>query len=341
MTTKITADNIAQATLDNLGSGPIIANVQIANSSYSVLDDTAVSTDGGYIVINGSKFESNVNVLIDGTAATSVTYVSENQIRAQVGAATAGSKIVYLVNTDTGATAIRINGLTYSGVPSWSTDSALAEGAVDEAISIQLSATADSNVSYQLQTGSTLPTGLSLAANGLLSGAVTGISEDTLYNFTIEAVDAENQDSPRAFSITITAGDANINSVVLALNADTNTFITDSSTNSFAITPNGDTRPSAFSPYNTSWSNYFDGSGDYLTAPANAAYNFGSDNFTVEFWFNRIAPKGQLYHDSILSTRPTTFSAGQWQIYVGPTAGSVFGFQARTGAGDISISGGV
>jgi len=29
---------------------------------------------------------------------------------------------------------------------------------------------------------------------------------------------------------------------------------------------------------------YFDGSGDYLTAPSNPAYNLGSGSFTVEFW---------------------------------------------------------
>jgi hypothetical protein len=29
---------------------------------------------------------------------------------------------------------------------------------------------------------------------------------------------------------------------------------------------------------------YFDGNGDYLTAPSNPAYNLGSGNFTIEFW---------------------------------------------------------
>ena len=29
---------------------------------------------------------------------------------------------------------------------------------------------------------------------------------------------------------------------------------------------------------------YFDGTGDYLTAPSNPAYNLGSGNFTIEFW---------------------------------------------------------
>jgi len=195
----ITADLLAPG----VGGGPAIANVQIANSSYTVLDDTAVSLDGGYIIINGENFEPNVQVLIGNTVATSVTYVSSTEVRAEVGLASAGSKIVYLVNTDTGATAIRVNGLTYSGTPTWVTGSTLPQRAVDEIISIQLNATSDSNVSYSLASGSSLPEGLTLSANGLLSGTITGISDDTTYNFTIEATDEENQESLRTFSLTI------------------------------------------------------------------------------------------------------------------------------------------
>jgi len=288
MATKITSRVIApgavtaEALAPGVGAGPVIANVQIANSSYVALDDTAVALEGGYILINGENFGQNVQVIIANTNATSVTYVSSSLVRAQVPAKSAGSYIMYLVNTDTGATAIRVNAVTYSGVPTWVTGSTLTEGAVDEAISIQLSA--NDATSYQLQAGSTLPTGLTLSANGLLSGTVTGLTEDTLYNFTIEAIDDENQDSPRAFSITITAGDAFINSTVLALKADSNTFITDTSTNSFTITPNGDTRPSAFSPYNTNWSNYFDNDGDYLSVSSNSNFATGSSSYTVECW---------------------------------------------------------
>jgi hypothetical protein len=74
------------------------------------------------------------------------------------------------------------------------------------------------------------------------------------------------------------------------------TFI-DNSTNAFAITANGDSRPTTVNPFgvtNTSskystttfgGSAYFDGSGDYLEAASNAAFALPGD-FTYECWFN-------------------------------------------------------
>ena len=67
----------------------------------------------------------------------------------------------------------------------------------------------------------------------------------------------------------------------------------DNSTNSYAITVSGSPTIQRFSPfspgatYSTSTiggSGYFDGSGDYLTATQNAAFNFGTGAFTVEAW---------------------------------------------------------
>jgi hypothetical protein len=69
-----------------------------------------------------------------------------------------------------------------------------------------------------------------------------------------------------------------------------NRFI-DDSTNNFTITKSGDVSVQRFSPfspttaYSTSvigGSGYFDGSGDYLTTPQNAAFNIGTGQFTVE-----------------------------------------------------------
>ena len=205
MATRLTADNLAPALATAIvqGGGPKISNVFVANATYDLIDDTAVSLSGGYIIINGTGFESNVNVLVDETPVISATRISDTEVRAQLPALSSGSKILYLVNTDTGAIGTRINGVTYSGTPTWVTGSALADGKINIPLSVQLVANSDSTVTYQLQSGSTLPAGLTLAANGLLSGTVTGISNDTLYNFTVDATDAENQDSSRAFSLLI------------------------------------------------------------------------------------------------------------------------------------------
>ena len=63
-----------------------------------------------------------------------------------------------------------------------------------------------------------------------------------------------------------------------------NTTFIDSSTNAFTVTRNGDTVHSGYNPFGTvsDGSAYFDGDLDYLSIPANAGFNFGTGNFTVE-----------------------------------------------------------
>jgi hypothetical protein len=65
-----------------------------------------------------------------------------------------------------------------------------------------------------------------------------------------------------------------------------NTFV-DGSTNNFTITRNGNTTQGSFSPFSAPdgrWSNYFDGNGDYISAPASSAFAFGTGALTVEAW---------------------------------------------------------
>jgi hypothetical protein len=205
--TKISSNEIQPAAITadlisaDVSLGVKISNVSIANSSYTILDDTAVSTDGGYVVITGAGFNSGAQVIIGGTNATSVTRVSSTELRAQVPAKSAATYNVYVVNTD-GSTGIRVNGLTYSGTPTWVTGSTLDNQAVDVAFNVAFDATGATSYANT----SALPAGTSLLANGYFYGTVTGIAEETTYSFTVSAIDAENQDSPRTFSVTVTVG---------------------------------------------------------------------------------------------------------------------------------------
>jgi hypothetical protein len=179
------------------GSSPKITAIQVTDNTYTLLDDTAVSLDGGYIKITGSGFSSGCQVLINNTPAASVAFINNTQVHAQVAANVAGTYIVYLVNTN-GGVAIAVNGLTYSATPTWVTATTLTSANSGSAYSLQLNATGAT--SYTLAAGSSLPTGLTLSSSGLLSGTVT-VGSSTNFNFTINATDAELQDSPRTFTL--------------------------------------------------------------------------------------------------------------------------------------------
>jgi hypothetical protein len=183
------------------GGGPKITSVDIANSTYHVLDDTAANIGGGYIVVNGTGFKTGAQLLIEGTPATSVTFIDSNTLHAQVPAKSAATYNLYVVNTD-GGTAINVNGLTYSSEPLWITGTTLTNQRLDVAFNLNLNATYATT--YQLALGSSLPNGVTLLSNGYVYGTVTGIANDTLYNFDVVATDAENQESTRSFSLTVT-----------------------------------------------------------------------------------------------------------------------------------------
>jgi hypothetical protein len=91
--------------------------------------------------------------------------------------------------------------------------------------------------------------------------------------------------------------------VPLLINADStngatnNTFL-DSSQNNTTLTPFGTMSQGSFSPFGDNWSNYFDGTGDYLSIADNAAFELGSNDFTIEMWIH-------------------TTSTNQYQTFVG------------------------
>ena len=286
-------------------------------------NDTAGNTVGGQTVyINGSGFETNNAIYINGNAVPSKTFISASNLSFTTPALAAGIYPVYIINTDSGSTAIFIPGYISSAEPAWVTSAGSLNESQDElsAWSYSLSATGDAPITYALAGGSSLPTGVSLAANGLISGTITSPSGNTTtYTFSVIATDAQNQDSTRQFTATTTTGEGVLfaNNVLLihadgTNNQNNHTFL-DSSNNNFTITRNGNATQGTFSPFSqTGWSGYFDGTGDYLALANNAAFGFGSGDFTMECWFYKTTNN----LDVLIDTRVGATGATGVALYV-------------------------
>jgi len=174
----------------------LLANV--ANVSYTISAATAVNIGGGYIVLTGTDFVSGAQVLVGNTTATSTSFVNSTTLRAEVPAKPAGTYNLFVVNPD-GGTAIRVNGITYSTAPSFSTATTLSGQASAINFGFNISATSDSNVSYS--NTSVLPAGTTLLSNGWFYGA-NSVTAETTYSFTVKATDIELQDTSRTFNLT-------------------------------------------------------------------------------------------------------------------------------------------
>jgi hypothetical protein len=186
------------------------------------------------------------------------------------------------------------------------------------------------------------------SANGILTGnfviqnGSNTISFSANADLTLEGAEtltitAGTASANVTINDTSRGGDSQFNYTTLLLNGDStnnaqnNTFL-DSSTNNFTITRNGNSTQGTFSPYGANWSNYFDGTGDYLTAPITTN---ATTDLTFECWFYATG-YGSLDYGTIIGAGA---GAGifQLQLYNASNPNRILGYVGSTsGVGNLS-----
>ena len=96
-----------------------------------------------------------------------------------------------------------------------------------------------------------------------------------------------------------------------------NTFL-DSSSNNLSITRNGNPTQGTFTPYGNNWSNYFDGSGDYIDVASSASLAPGTGDYMAEAWvmFSSLPSSGGIFPICQNQSNPAT-GAGTDKFWVG------------------------
>jgi Concanavalin A-like lectin/glucanases superfamily/Putative Ig domain len=183
---------------------PVIQSIVICDSAYNDLDDTALNPAGGYAKIVGNNFEAGSIVYFNGTVLTT-SFVSTRELRIQTPTITTGSYNLMLFNLSSGQGAIFLN-LSVSNFPTITTsaNTVLDEEYETKAISASISATGDAPITFSIVPGEgNLPEGVTLSADGTLSGIAPVVGSTTTYSFVVQAKDDQKQDSTRQFSLTV------------------------------------------------------------------------------------------------------------------------------------------
>jgi hypothetical protein len=240
-------------------SGPSVTSVDYQGDDLAAdpNPDTPQS-----VVLTGTNFGSSMSVTIGGTAATAVAHDSSTQLTVTIPSKPAGDYDIVVTNTVTGASGTFVNGISYNGIPTWTTATgSLGTFESETTIStITLAATEPDGgtITFNITNGA-LPTGLSLTGANI-DGTTTAESSTTLYSFTIEAIDDENQATPRNFSITV-----NASAIVSSENFTINTYEGNGSTQSIE------------GKIGTAAS--FNGQGSYISTSLNS-----SNIYALSFW---------------------------------------------------------
>ena len=101
--------------------------------------------------------------------------------------------------------------------------------------------------------------------------------------------------------------------------ADGSTTFTDSSLTPKTRTANGDAQIDTADSKFSGASGLFDGTDDYITTPDSADFVLGSEDFTIDLWFNCNAPSGAIRH--LAGQNGPTSSAANTSFHIQRTVG--------------------
>jgi len=211
--------------------------------------------------------------------STGLTYTSSTTARS-------GYRL-YTFTTGTGSVSWA-TGNTVPGVP----QNIAAYPADTGTASVTFTAAYDGGSAINSYTATSSPSGFTGTASASPI-TVTGLTDGVAYTFTVYATNSVGDGQSSLASNSMKNGDLYYSSVGLLLktnstNGLTNNNFVDSSSNGLTITRVGSTTGTYFNPYGLKFgsaagSGYFNGA-SYITAGVNAAFSFGTGNFTVEAW---------------------------------------------------------
>jgi len=171
-----------------IDSPPIISSLAYAGSL------TGANPAGGEtITLTGTNFKTGFTISIGGTSAATTTFVNDTTVRFTTPVKTAGDYDITFVNSN-GLQATLTNGISYNGVPAFSTAAgnlgSIKEDAAMSTITIVAAEPDGGTLAYSVTSGA-LPSGVSLgSANGQLTGTPNvNPTADTTFNFTVTATD--------------------------------------------------------------------------------------------------------------------------------------------------------
>jgi hypothetical protein len=197
--------------------------------------------------------------------------------------------------------------VTWSSPANGTTYTSTANSAISN-VTLSATSAVGSGITY---TANALPTGLSLTGANISGTPTVEANSSSLLTATANTTSESS-------SITINwvigvANDTFFEYNTLLIPGASTTFVDDASTNNFAVTINGDTKPNSFNPYTPGYySNYFDGLGDWLTIPNNTGFAFGSGEFTVEMWVYITGSSGTVTNYSNGQSSNSNFG---WELY--------------------------